>query len=385
MPGPDSSLHVLQDASLKPYTTFKIGGPARCLCTVTTPQQVRDAIGLARAQSLTIFVLGGGSNILVSDAGFRGCVIHPAHTGIDIVESDAAPGAGGASLRLRIAAGEPWDRTVGFTVERGWWGIENLSHIPGQSGAALVQNIGAYGQQLSDVFERAEVLSMPDGGLQILAAAECGLGYRRSVFNSARRGEFLIWSITLSLNPKPQPQLSYRDVRAYFAERDNRQPSHREIREAIIQIRDRKFPFPREERGGNAGSFFKNPALDPEAWQSLETRITARFGESGKAGFAEVRRRLNLTGSAPAGPMNVPAAFLIDICGLKGFEAGRAQVNPSQPLVILNQGGATADDVLRVAGHVRRTVHRETGVVLELEPELVGFGPEDVRRYLSLP
>lgn len=384
MPGSDSSLQVLQDASLKPYTTFKIGGPARYLCTVTTPEQVRQATALARAQSLPIFVLGGGSNILVSDAGFRGSVIHPMRTGIEIVEGEAGPQAGSAGVRLRVAAGEPWDRTVAFTVERGCWGVENLSHIPGQSGAALVQNIGAYGQQLGDVFEQAEVLRMSDGGLQGLAAADCGLSYRRSIFNGTRRGEFLIWSITLNLGTKPLPQLNYRDVRAYFAECGKREPSQREIRQAIIEIRDRKFPFPREERGGNAGSFFKNPTLDPAAWQSLATRIEARFGEAGKARLVDLRRRLNIARSAPAAPMNVPAAFLIDLCGLKGFETGRAQVNPSQPLVILNQGGATADDVLRVAGHVRTTVRRETGVVLELEPELVGFTPEDLRRYLDL-
>jgi len=388
MPGLDSSLEVLQDAPLKPYTTFKIGGPARNFCTVTTPEQVREAIGLARAQSLPIFVLGGGSNILVSDAGFGGLVIHPAQTGVEAIERDATPDTGSAGIRLRIAAGEPWDRAVAFTVERGWWGVENLSHIPGQSGAALVQNIGAYGQQLSDVFERADVLRTSDGGLHVLAAAECGLGYRRSIFNSTQRGEFRIWSITLDLTRNPMPQLGYRDVQAYFAERGTRHPRQREIREAIIHIRDRKFPFPREERGGNAGSFFKNPALDPAAWESLSTRIEARFGETGKTKFTELRQRPNRAGSptaTPSGPANVPAAFLIDICGLKGFEAGRAQVNPSQPLVILNQGGATADDVLRVAGHVRRTVHRETGVVLELEPELVGFSPEDAQRYLGLP
>lgn len=385
MPGRDSSVHVVQDAPLKPHTTFKIGGPARYLCAVTAPEEVGDAVALARAQSLPIFVLGGGSNILVSDAGFNGVIIHPSQTGAEVIERSEAGDPNSSRVLLRASAGEPWDRTVGLTVERGWWGVENLSHIPGQSGAALVQNIGAYGQQLSDVFDQAEALRMADGGLQRLAAAECGLGYRRSIFNGVRRGEFLIWSITLRLSLNPQPKLGYRDVEAHFAERGNRNPSQREIRGAIIEIRDRKFPFPREERGGNAGSFFKNPSVDPTAWHSLETRIAARFGETGKTRFRELRRRLGLGGSGPGGPVNVPAALLIDLCGLKGYEAGRAQVNPSQPLVILNQGGATADDVLRVAAHVRRTVYRETGVVLELEPELVGFGPEDVQRNLGLP
>jgi UDP-N-acetylmuramate dehydrogenase len=378
-----SSLEVLQDVPLKPYTTFKIGGPARYFCSVIGPEEAREAAALARSQSLPIFVLGGGSNILVSDAGFSGVVVHPARDGIESL-GQPSNDRGGTSVRLRAGAGEPWDQLVGLTVDEGWWGIENLSHIPGQSGAALVQNIGAYGQQLSDVFEKAEALGLGSGELHALSAAECGLGYRRSIFNSTRRGEFLIWRITLRLSTEPRPQLSYRDVHAYFMERGTSAPGQREIRQAIVEIRDAKFPFPREERGGNAGSFFKNPGLGPDEWRSLGARIQARFGESERDRFADLQQRLGLTGSTAVHPVNVPAAFLIEICGLRGFELGRAQVNPSQPLVIVNQGGATADDVLRLAGHVRRKVRRETGVALELEPELVGFSPQEVQGYLGL-
>jgi len=379
------SLAVQQDLPLKPYTSFKIGGPARYFCTVTAPDQLREAVALTRSQALPMFVLGGGSNILVSDAGFRGVVIHPAHAGMERVE-EAASQPGRRGVRLRISAGEPWDRLVGYTVDHGWWGIENLSHIPGQSGAALVQNIGAYGQQLSDVFEEAEVLRLAHCELYTLAAAECGLAYRRSIFNSTRRGEFLIWSITLGLSCNPQPQIGYRDLQAYFADRGNQQLTQHEIRKVITQIRDHKFPYPREERGGNAGSFFKNPTLNAGEWMSLEARVRARFGDAarGRLLASTSRTRPGAGGTNGSDPVKIPAALLIDLCGLKGFEAGRAQVNPSQPLVILNQGGATAGDVLRVAGHVRRTVHRETGVVLELEPELVGFSPREVDLHLGL-
>ncbi len=385
MPVRDPSLEALQDVPLKPYTTFKIGGPARYLCTVTAAQHARDAVALAGLHSLPIFVLGGGSNILVSDAGFNGVVIHPAQMGLDVSTRDSVGGASGAEVGLSIGAGEPWDRTVAFTVEQGWWGIENLSHIPGQSGAALVQNIGAYGRQLSDVFEETRVLRLSSGEVETLSEADCGLGYRRSIFNSTRRGQFLIWSIALRLSSVPQPKLGYRDVEAYFAERGNKTPSQREIRQAIIGIRDRKFPFPREERGGNAGSFFKNPTLGSPEWESLQKRVRDRFGDAASDRIAALRLRPDAATSRASDSVKIPAALLIDMCGLKGYEAGRAQVNPSQPLVILNQGGATADDVLRVAGHVRRTVHRETGVALDLEPELVGFRPEDVQSRLGLP
>jgi len=379
------NLEIQQDLALKPFTTFKIGGPGRYFCTVVAPGQIRDAVALARSESLPIFVLGGGSNILVSDAGFRGVVIHPAYTGVEPVD-EAASQPGRPGVHLRVSAGEPWDRLVGYTVERGWWGIENLSHIPGQSGAALVQNIGAYGRQLSDVFEEAEVLRLADCELQTLTAAECGLAYRRSIFNGTRRGEFLIWSITLNLGLNPQPQLGYRDVQAYFANCGNERPSQGEIRQAITEIRDRKFPYPREERGGNAGSFFKNPALSAGEWPSLAARVRARFGESAHDRLlaSTSRSRADAAGETGSDSVKIPAALLIDLCGLKGLGAGRAYVNPSQPLVILNQGGATAGDVLRVAGHVRRTVHRETGLALELEPELVGFNPQEVELLLGL-
>jgi UDP-N-acetylmuramate dehydrogenase len=297
---PHPLVEVLQDVPLKPYTTFKIGGPARLFAAVTTPQQAREALRLARSHSLPVFVLGGGSNILVSDCGLDGFVLHPAHTGVDLLSDETGrPAAATPSVRLRVSAGEPWDRVVGYAVDQGWWGVENLSHIPGQSGAALVQNIGAYGQQLSDVFEQAEVLRLSGGDRVVLAAAECDLSYRRSIFNSTRRGEFLIWSVTLRLSAAPRPQLGYRDVQAYFVERGDHQPTQPEIRQAIIRIRDSKFPYPREERGGNAGSFFKNPTLSAEAWLSLETRVGARFGEAGRSRLAELRRRTDPRDSIP--------------------------------------------------------------------------------------
>jgi len=380
-----------ENEPLKPHTTFRIGGPARYFWEALDARGASEIAAFARRQSLPIFVLGGGSNVLVSDRGFEGVVLHPSgaggETGLERgIEIAAAAGANIETLgedadrvRLRIHAGEPWDRAVAYAVSRGWWGIENLSHIPGQSGAALVQNIGAYGQQLSDVLEGAEVLEFRTDAARHLQSNECGLGYRQSIFNADRKGHFLILSITLKLSKRPQPNLRYRDVSAYFAERSISAPSQLEIRQAIIAIRDRKFPYPREERGGNAGSFFKNPTLTPAEFHALEERLRARFGADRNLRLAELRSR-----SAAEEPVKVPAAFLIDLCGLKGLEIGRAQVNPSQPLVILNLGGATADDVLRLAGRVRHAVDRETGVKLQLEPQLVGFTCTERDRYLAV-
>jgi UDP-N-acetylmuramate dehydrogenase len=358
---------------LKPFTTFKIGGPARYFSPVLDADQVRAAIDFARHENVSVLVLGGGSNVLISDRGFDGLILHPASEGMTELDSEIG------YARLRIDAGEPWDRAVAHTVSHSWWGIENLSHIPGQSGAALVQNIGAYGQQLSDTLESAEVLELSSGRVQRLSSRECGHGYRQSIFNRARKGEFFILAIELKLWQEPNPNLSYKDVKAYFEQTGIHQPPQAEIRAAIIAIRDRKFPYPREERGGNAGSFFKNPTLSAAEYRGLEGRIGTRFGSGVLTRLQDFGKR-----SRDEGSVKVAAAFLIDICGLRGAEVGRAQVNPTQPLVILNLGGATADDVMRLARRLRGTVYRETGVPLELEPELVGFSPEEIRDYLSL-
>ena len=361
-----------ENEPLRPYTTFKIGGPARYFAGVADADQARAALEFARRQTMPLFVLGGGSNILVSDRGFNGMVLHPAMKGIEVAHEE------GDNVHLRAQGGEAWDGVVAHTVDHHWWGIENLSHIPGQCGAALVQNIGAYGQQLSDVLESAEVLEISSGKVQTLGPTDCGLAYRRSIFNSACKGEYLILGLTLRLSKRPQPKLEYADVQFYFRERGTQEPSQAEIRQAMISIRDGKFPYPREERGGNAGSFFKNPSLSIDQFEALEAWIGARLGEARRSQLSELRAR-----GGGSGYIRIPAAMLISACGLKGFELGRAQVNLTQPLVILNLGGATAEDVLRLAGHIRRTVFRETGVQLELEPELVGFAPDELERYFA--
>jgi UDP-N-acetylmuramate dehydrogenase len=367
------TIDLEENVALKPHTTFKIGGPARFFAHIADAQQAKESLTFANRERAPVFILGGGSNILVSDRGFAGLVLHPARRGIQEQSDD------GTTVVLRISAAETWDDAVARTVERGWWGIENLSHIPGQSGAALVQNIGAYGQQLSDVLTSAEVMDLSTGAVVRKQAADCGLAYRRSIFNSTAKGNFLILDIGLKLSRRPRPDLGYRDVKAYFDERSVEAPSQAQIREAIVGIRDRKFPYPREERGGNAGSFFKNPNLDEQQFRAASERVGTRFG------FAALERLLAVReGHTGSGPLKLPAALLIDLCGLKGFTIGSAQVNPSQPLVILNLGGATSHHVLTLAGHIRRTVRRETGVLLGLEPELVGFTGEEIASYLNV-
>jgi UDP-N-acetylmuramate dehydrogenase len=371
-PGADG-LIIKEHGPLKPYTTFKIGGPARFFVRAATEDDFRAALSLAAPHSLPLFVLGGGSNILVSDRGFNGVVVHPVRRGVTILHEDAE------RATVEVNAGEVWDDAVRYAVERSWWGIENLSHIPGQTGAALVQNIGAYGQQVGDVVESVEVMDTATTALRVLSSRDCGFGYRRSIFNTTARGEFIILKLKLQLATRARPKLDYADVQAYFAERAVKQPSLAEIRQAIIAIRDRKIPFPREERGGNAGSFFKNLWLTEREYARLRVNIERNFSSRELARLEEIRKQ-----SPRPDEIKIPSAFLIEICGLKGHRIGGAQVNELQPLVLLNQGGATAQDVMALAQHVRRTVHARTGVALSIEPELVGFTGQEIADLNSL-
>jgi UDP-N-acetylmuramate dehydrogenase len=364
----------IQEAEpLKPYTTFKIGGPARYFARAASIEEFSKALELARRLSLPFFVLGGGSNILVSDNGFEGVVVHPTCRGIEILEEDAN------AVIVGVNAAEDWDNLVKCAVEHDWRGIENLSHIPGQAGAALVQNIGAYGQQVSDVLESAQVIRTETCAVLSLSAAGCDFGYRQSIFNTRARGEFIITRLLLRLVKHGRPQLDYPDVKAHFQRRSVEPPSLGEMRQAIISIRDQKFPFPRGEQGGNAGSFFKNLTLLESEYAALHARVQHNFPRCDLMRLEEIRNRF-----PTADRIRIPTAFLIEICGLKGYRVGGAQVNDAQPLVVLNQGGATAQDVIAVARHVRKTVWARTGMAIAIEPELVGFTKKEMDEINNL-
>jgi UDP-N-acetylmuramate dehydrogenase len=366
-------LEIRSSELLKPYTTFKIGGPARHFANIKTSGDLSEAIEFAQAEREDTLVLGGGSNVLISDAGFSGLVAHPVNDGMAVVNEDAD------AVTLRINAAETWDNVVEHAVARGWWGIENLSHIPGQAGAALVQNIGAYGQQIGDVLERAEVMDIRTGEVRTLGIEECQLAYRKSLFNTSARGRFFILGLTLKLSKLERPNLQYADVKAYFDSRTIRRPAQLEIRKAIVAIRDRKFPFPREEKGGNAGSFFKNLVLTQAEYDRLEANFRKNFSPNELARLREFRNRFQAGNG-----IKIPTAFLMEACGLKGCRAGRAEVNETQPLVLLNQGGATAADVMRLAKRIRQTIYERTGMAISIEPELIGFRPAEMEDYLAL-
>jgi UDP-N-acetylmuramate dehydrogenase len=373
-------MQIQENILLAPYTTFKIGGAARCFCVVENQDDALEAFEFAKKHQLKTFVLGGGSNILVSDEGFEGLVIKVVNKGIEVLpelppltppkiggEKEGAIKMGGeeGTILLKVASGEIWDEVVKFAVQNNWWGIENLSHIPGSTGAIAVQNVGAYGQEASRVIESVTVFDKETGAIKNLKNADCGFAYRQSIFNSVDKGKYIIFSVHFLLQKNGKANLSYRDLKIRF---NGKNPSLDEIRQAVIEIRDKKFPFPVEAKNGNAGSFFKNLILTEEKYCEVKIRVEKAFGKTAVDGLE------NKKIPSGDGKFKLPAAFLIDLCGLKNLQSGGAAINQNQPLVIVNQTGtATAKDVLNLANQVKSEVFAKTGIELKFEPELIGF------------
>ena len=348
-----------------------------------------EAFGFAKEKGIKTFVLGGGSNVLVSDEGFDGLVIRVVNKGVEVLSEIpplAPPKIGGedGAVLLKVASGEAWDDVVKLAVQSGWWGIENLSHIPGSTGAIAVQNVGAYGQEAGRVIESVTVFDKETGAVKNLKNKDCGFAYRQSIFNSSGKGKYIIFDIVFKLSKSAAPNLEYRDLKNYFGPQrtlsvasnatsppkgeSNKVLSLSEIRKAIIYIRDKKFPFPVEAKNGNAGSFFKNIILTGKKYQEVKIRVNKAFGKVAVDGLENKKNVVN------SEKIKVSAAFLIELCGLKNLQSGGAAINQNQPLVIINQTGtATAKDVLNLAGQIKREVLSKTGIELKFEPELIGF------------
>lgn len=333
---------------LAPLTTFKIGGPAQYYADAATPAALREAVTWANENAMPWCVIGGGSNVLVSDEGVAGLVIRNAIRGV-CVERD------GEIVTVTVAAGEPWDELVADAVENGWWGIENLSAIPGTVGAAPVQNIGAYGTELADVFHSLEALDTRTGEIVTLQHSDCRFGYRDSIFKHDDGRHYIITHVTITLQTTPRPHIAYRDLAEYFADRSG-QPSLSAIREAVCRIRAGKFPDLRAY--GTAGSFFKNPIVSRECYESLRNTYPDLPFYALDSGWVKI-----------------PAAWLLDrVCSLRGYNEGAARFYDNQPLVIVNDGGATAADITALAGKASECVRAKTGIELGWEVTPLG-GP----------
>lgn len=365
-------LNIQENVSLKKLTTFGIGGKARYFAEIEESSDVEKALNFAKENDLQILILGGGSNMILCDRDFPGLVISINIMGMTILDENEY------EVTLNLAAGEVWDEAVAYTVENEWWGIENLSHIPGKVGASVVQNIGAYGQEVKDTVLGVTVCEKESGEIKTLTNEECNFGYRTSIFNTDQKGKYVILYVTLKLFKIGLANLEYLDLERYFQEKMIEEPTIAEIRKAVIEIRDSKLPHPSEI--GNAGSFFKNLLLDEKQFQLLNANVINNFGRN-------VRDKLSAFNDIfrSGQHVKIPAGYLIDICGLKGEKVGGAQIHERSGLVIINWNGkAKAEDVLKLMKKVRYTVHDQTGMVLAIEPNLVGFTESEVEEYMAL-
>lgn len=342
---------------LSKLTTFRIGGEALWFVEVANESELVEALNFAKEKSLPILILGGGSNVLVSDKGFAGLVIKVSIKGKDIISENDQ------EVWLKIGSGEIWDEVVEFAVAKNYWGLENLSNIPGFTGGVPVQNVGAYGQESSQIIETVEASDMKSLEKKVFSNAECGFGYRTSKFNTDWKNKYVILSVTFKLSKNPKPNITYADVKKYFT--DNANPTQTQIRQAIIEIRKNKFPDLAEF--GTAGSFFKNLILSEEQYQILEQKVKENFGGSGADKLVQIKNKFPQVNS-----IKIPTAFLLDLCGLKGKSVGSVKLWEKQPLAIVNTGNAKASDVVELFQQVCQEVRDKTGMELRAEPEFVG-------------
>lgn len=343
---------------LAPFTTLGVGGPARYLCRAGDEAAAGEALDWARARQLPIWVLGGGSNVVIADAGLPGLTLMPAMRGRQVLQ-DAAE-----ALELVVGAAESWDQLAAWTAERELSGMECLSGIPGSAGATPVQNVGAYGQEIAETLVSLRALEMATGRRVEFRREECAFAYRRSRFNGPDAGRFLITQTRWRLSRRPAP-LRYAELRAKLGER----ASPAEIRAAVLAIRRGKGMViePGDPERRTAGSFFKNPVVSEAEYEAVAERAGAR----------PPRFAVEAAGAPAGAAVKLPAAWLIERSGLgKGYRRGRVGISSRHALALVNYGDATAAELLQLAGEITARVRDRLGVELRMEPVRMGFENE---------
>jgi UDP-N-acetylmuramate dehydrogenase len=354
---------IEENKPLAPFTTFGIGGPARWFIDAVNEDEIDEAAAWAGERGIPLFVLGGGSNLLVSDAGFKGLVLHIALRGIAV---ENAPNRPGQSI-YQAAAGEDWDAFVERVVQDNCAGVECLAGIPGTVGGTPVQNVGAYGQEVASAIERVRVFDLQQHRFVEFPAAECGFSYRRSRFNSVDRGRYVVTRVDYRLTPGGAPTVRYADLQRVLAEtsKEGREPSLAEVAAVVRRVRQSKGMLMVEGDSDcrSAGSFFKNPVVDEEQLRQIAA-----------ASEKEPPRFPAGPGTENQGRVKVPAAWLIEQAGFaKGYALGSAAISSRHTLALTNRGAASAAEVLALAAKITSAVEARFGIELEMEPVMVGF------------
>jgi UDP-N-acetylmuramate dehydrogenase len=347
---------------LADFTTVRLGGPARAFARAETEDELIDAVRSADAAGERVLILGGGSNLVVADEGFDGTVIQVATRG---VRRGGRAGRGEGPGELTVAAGEEWDGVVARSVAEGLAGLECLSGIPGLTGATPMQNVGAYGQEVSDTIIRVRVWDRDAAEVLELPAAECGFGYRTSRFRGS--GRFVVLSVTFALAGQARSApVRYAELAAALGVSPGDQVDGAEARAAVIELRQRKGMVidPGDPDTRSAGSFFLNPVLDAATLAGVETAARDRCGPDVRVPRFE----------AGNGQVKVPAAWLIERAGFtRGYNPGDgARISSKHTLALVNAGSASTTALLALAREIRDGVHATFGVTLSPEPILIG-------------
>ena len=342
------------DAELQPYNSFGVAARAACLAEIHHSEDLQQAVELAESRELPLLLLGGGTNVLFA-GDFPGMVLLMRNRGVEI---DRKSGL------VTVAAGENWHEFVQFCLRNGLYGLENLALIPGSAGAAPVQNIGAYGVELESFFVELELFDCADGSLRKMSRDDCKFSYRDSVLKQPRPQPQVVSSLTLQLPREPAPNLHYPALMeelesaansSFCAERSGVAESPvtpQDIFDAVCRIRRRKLPDPAEI--GNAGSFFKNPIISEAEFERLSSRYDSLPSFPAKKG------------------VKVPAGWLLDQCGFKGYQKGAAGVYERHALILVNRGGATGRELHQLAMEMQDRVQSEFGITLEPEVRIIG-------------
>jgi UDP-N-acetylmuramate dehydrogenase len=355
---------ILNDIALAQYTTLGLGGTARHFAHCASLVDIREAFHFAAAQSLKVFVLGGGSNVIVADEGFDGLVIHIALRGISTATTPDG-------VQVTAAAGEPWDPFVEYCVRHAYTGVECLSGIPGLVGATPIQNVGAYGQEVRDTITAVEVLDRHSGAVTTLANRDCAFGYRQSRFKGTDADRFVVTAVTFLLQPNAPPVMRYPELQKAVAASGVGQPTLANVRDGVLALRRGKSMVldPDDPHSRSVGSFFTNPIITPN---ELE-RVRRRWQQTGST---------DIVPSFPSGDlMKIPAAWLVEHAGFpKGYRLGNVGVSAHHSLALVNYGGTTLQ-LLNLAHRIQNAVRERFGITLEREPVVVSFRPANRPMY----
>ena len=342
---------IQENVPLAPLTTLQVGGPARYFVESRSEDEVLPAVEHARGRGLPLFVLGGGSNLVVSDRGWPGLIVKIGLRGIAERRDDG-------KAVFDVAAGEDWDGFVACCVARNCAGVECLSGIPGTVGGTPVQNVGAYGQEVADTITQVRVLDTTSGQILNLENLDSGFAYRTSIFNTRERGRYIVLRVTFALTPGGAPRIEYADLKKHFSGHSH-PPTLQETREAVRAIRLGKAMLivAGDDDCRSAGSFFKNPLLTREQYERLAAIANAVPNWA-----------------ASDGKVKVAAAWLVDQAGFhKGMTRGPVGISRRHALAIVNRGGATAADIVALKNEIQERVGEKFGVALQPEPVFVGF------------